>query len=77
MAGRPARPLSEAPPGSLEALATGAEAELAFLDTSALRRMGSVPSRLFGGFRSADWSARFDGVVVVREEAAPVFEDWR
>ena len=77
MAGMPSRPLPEAPPGSLEALATGAGADPAFLDPSALRRMGSAPSRLFGGFTSADWSTRFDGVVVFREEVPPVFEEWR
>jgi erythromycin esterase-like protein len=77
MAGMPSRPLPEAPPGSLEALATGAGADRAFLDSSALRRIGSAPSRLFGGFASADWSARFDGVVVFREQVAPVFEEWR
>lgn len=76
-AGMPSRPLPEAPPGSLEALATRADTSLAFLDRSALRRIGSAPSRLFGGFTSADWSTRFDGVVVVREEVAPTFEDWR
>lgn len=77
MAGMPSRPLPEAPPGSLEALATGPDTAFAFLDPSALRRIGSAPSRLFGSFTSADWSARFDGVVVVREEVAPTFEEWR
>ena len=77
MAGTPSVPLPEAPPGSLEALATGADTAVAFLDRSALRRIGSAPSRLFGRFTSADWSASFDGVVVVREEVAPTFEEWR
>lgn len=76
-AGTPSKPLPQAPPGSLEALATGADTDLAFLDRSALRRIGSAPSRLFGGFTTADWSTRFDGVVVVREEVAPTFEEWR
>lgn len=76
-AGTPIEPLPQAPPGSLEALATGADTALAFLDRPALRRIGSAPSRLFGSFTSANWSTRFDGVVVVREEVAPTFEEWR
>ena len=76
-AGTPSQPLPQAPPGSLEALATGADTALAFLDRAALRRIGSAPSRLFGSFTSADWSALFDGVVVVREEVAPTFEERR
>ncbi|HYH81738.1 MAG TPA: erythromycin esterase family protein [Longimicrobium sp.] len=77
MAGMPSKPLPEAPPGSLEAQATGGGTAMAFLDASALRRIGNAPSRLFGSFASVDWSAYFDGVVVVREEVAPVFEPWR
>jgi erythromycin esterase-like protein len=76
MAGMPSRPLPDAPPGSLEALATGSGAAAAFLDASALRRIGTVPSRLLGRFTSADWSDYFDGVVVFREEVAPTFEKW-
>jgi erythromycin esterase-like protein len=76
-AGMPSEPLPEAPPGSLEAQATGPDTAVAFLDRSALRRIGSAPSRLFGRVTSADWSALFDGVVVVREEVAPTFEERR
>ncbi|HEX8453336.1 MAG TPA: erythromycin esterase family protein [Longimicrobium sp.] len=73
-AGRPSEALSEAPPGSLEAQALGTRAASAYLDRRALRRIGSAPSRLFGRYTSADWSTHFDGVVVFREEVAPVFE---
>lgn len=76
-AGMPAQPIPPAGPGSLEARATGAATPRAFLDRSALRRMGRVPSRLFGRFTTADWSELFDGVLVIREEAAPEFEPWR
>lgn len=74
MAGMPSKPIPEAPPGSLEATATESDTAWVYLDASALREMGVVPSRLFGRFTSADWSASFDGVLVIREETAPVFE---
>lgn len=73
-AGMPSEALLEAPPGSLEARALGTRAAWAYLDRTALRRIGSAPSRLLGRFTSADWSTHFDGVVVFREEVAPVFE---
>jgi erythromycin esterase-like protein len=73
-AGMPSEALPEAPPGSLEARALGTRAAWAYLDRRALRRIGSAPSRLFGRYTSADWSTHFDGVVVFREEVAPVFE---
>jgi len=76
MAGTPAKPLHPAPPGSLEAHATGAAARV-FLDARALRGMGSVPSRLFGTFTTARWSDHFDGVIVIRAETAPTFAPWR
>jgi erythromycin esterase-like protein len=74
MAGQPPKRLPEAPPGSLEARATAGGAPWASLNASALRRIGRAPSRLFGGVTEADWSACFDGVVVIREEVAPVFD---
>ena len=77
MAGMPARPIPPAEPGSLEARATDGGTARAFLDRSALRRMGAVPSRLFGRVTTADWSELFDGVLVIPEEAAPVFEPRR
>jgi hypothetical protein len=36
-----------------------------------------VPSRLFGEVMTEDWSKYFDGVVVIRNEVAPVAEPRR
>jgi len=36
-----------------------------------------VPSRLFGKVTTTDWSTAFDGVLVIRDEAAPTFEPRR
>ena len=77
MAGQPRKPLPEASPGSLEAVATEAGAPWVFLNAAALRRIGHAPSRLLGSFTEADWSTYFDGVVVIREEVAPVFDQWK
>ena len=77
MAGQPSKPLPEAPPGSLEARATDGNVQWTFLNASALRSIGIAPSRLLGSFTTADWSAYFDGVVVIREEVAPVFDPWK
>ena len=77
MAGQPRKPLPAALPGSLESRATEGSAPWVFLDSSALRRIGHAPSRLLGSVTEADWSAYFDGVVVIREEVAPAFEPWK
>jgi erythromycin esterase-like protein len=77
MAAQPRKALPEAPPNSLEATATEGGAPWVFLTASDLRRIGPAPSRLLGSFREADWSAGFDGVVVIREEVAPVFDPWK
>jgi erythromycin esterase-like protein len=77
MAGQPSKPLPEAPPGSLEVRATEGNIPWAFLNASALRSIGHVPSRLLGSVTTADWSTYFDGVVVIREEVAPVFDTWK
>lgn len=77
MAGQPSKALPEAPAGSLEAGATEGNVPWAFLDAPALRRIGRAPSRLLGSFTAADWSAYFDGVVVIREEVAPMFDPWK
>lgn len=74
MAGMPSKPIPEAPSGALEALATASDTAWVYLDAAALHEVGVVPSRLFGRFTSADWSVYFDGVFVIREEVAPVFE---
>jgi erythromycin esterase-like protein len=75
-AGRPASPIAEAPPGSLEATATR-DAAWALLDTKALKAMGRVPSRLLGKLVSEPWSDYFDAVVVIRQELAPTFDPWK
>ena len=75
-AGRPASPISEAPPESLEAQATQ-KAAWALLDSGKLRDLGRVPSRMFGKFVSETWSDYFDAVVVIRQEAAPTFDPWK
>ncbi len=77
-AGRPMQPLAPLPSHSLEAkaLATGAVGDSvgwAYLDAPALRAMGAVPSRLLGRLTTIDWSAAFDGVLVIRVESAPTF----
>lgn len=77
------QPLAPLPPHSLEAraLAAGTAGDVAgwaYLDQAALRSLGSVPSRLFGDAgTTTDWSAAFDGVLVIRDEAPPTFEPRR
>lgn len=75
-AGRPASPISVAPPESLEAIATR-NAAWALLDSEKLRALGRIPSRMFGKFASETWSDYFDAVVVVKEEKAPTFDPWK
>jgi erythromycin esterase-like protein len=75
-AGRPASPISDAPPESLEATATS-ESAWALLDSPKLRAIGRVSSRLLGKFVSETWSDYFDAVVVIRQEAAPTFDPWK
>jgi erythromycin esterase-like protein len=81
-AGQPSRALAPLPPEALEsrALATavdGGAAGWVYLDRAAIRGLGPVPSRLFGRVTTADWSTAFDGVLVIRDEAAPTFEPRR
>jgi erythromycin esterase-like protein len=76
MAGRPASPIADAPPGSLEATATSTSA-WALLDSEKLRAIGRVSSRLLGTFVSETWSDYFDAVVVIRQEVAPTFDPWK
>ena len=75
-AGRPASPISDAPPDSLEATATS-ESGWVLLDSGKLRAIGRVPSRLLGKFVSETWSDYFDAVVVIRQEVAPTFDPWK
>ena len=81
-AGGAIQPLAPLPPHSLEAraLAAGTAGDVAgwaYLDQAALRSLGSVPSRLFNDGTTTDWSAVFDGVLVIHDEAAPTFEPRR
>jgi erythromycin esterase-like protein len=82
-AGGAIQPLAPLPPHSLEAraLAAGTAGDVAgwaYLDQAALRSLGPAPSRLFGEVpTTTDWSAVFDGVLVIRDEAAPAFEPRR
>lgn len=75
-AGRPASPIADAPPESLEATAT-IESAWALLDSEKLRAIGRVSSRLLGKFVSETWSDYFDVVVVIRQEVAPMFDPWK
>jgi erythromycin esterase-like protein len=75
-AGRPASPISDAPPESLEATATS-ESAWALLNAEKLRAIRRVSSRLFGKFLSETWSDYFDAVVVIRQEVAPTFDPWK
>jgi erythromycin esterase-like protein len=75
-AGRPASPIPDAPPESLEATATS-ESAWALLDSEKLRAIGRVSSRLLGKFVSETWSDYFDAVVVIRQEVAPTFDPWK
>ena len=75
IAGQPAKDLSEAPPGSLEALVTREGEDSTFVNSSELKRLGKIPSRLFGSFGAPEeWHRYFDGVLVIRREFAPTFE---
>lgn len=72
--GQPVRPLSVAPPDSLEARAlAGRDADSVYLSSKELRQFGSVPARLRGEFQAAQWSKVVDGMVIFREEYAPQF----
>ena len=74
MAGNPIKPMAIAPPDSLEAWVTKLDSDWAFLDATKLSEIGTVSSRLYGRFTTADWSAKFDGVVIFRQEQAPTFK---
>lgn len=73
--GTPRAPLPALPDDALEARALPAGAGARYLDAKALRTHDRAPSRLFGKAQAEQWSKYFDGVVVVREERAPVFPD--
>lgn len=73
MGRQPARPLTPAPGGSLEAAAfESAGTDARYVDADGLRRFGSLSARLLGtDFALANWSEVFDGLVVFREERPP------
>ena len=73
MARQPVRPLSAAPPLSLEGQAFAQDtSEIRYFDRGQLRRFGAVPARPTGtDFRTARWDAVLDGLVVFREEHPP------
>jgi erythromycin esterase-like protein len=75
-AGRPASPIADAPPESLEATATS-ESAWALLNSEKLRAIGRVSSRLLGKVVCETWSDYFDVVVVIRQEVAPTFDPWK
>lgn len=71
MAGGPGKTLPHAPSESLEYQAAHCEGEAAWLDHARLQAMGQTSSRLFGQFKTADWSQYFDGIIVISDETAP------
>lgn len=73
--GAPRMTLPALPAGSLEARALASGGAGRYLDARALAALDGAPSRLLGAPAAAAWSRLFDGVVVVREEHAPVFDD--
>ncbi len=75
-AARPASPIADAPPDSLEATATS-DSAWAVLNAEKLRAIGRIPSRLSGKFVTDTWSSYFDVVVVIRREVAPTFDPWK
>lgn len=74
MAGGPIKSIAVAPENALESLVTKPRTDWKFLTASELREIGSVSSRLYGRFTTADWSSKFDGVVIFRKEKAPAFK---
>ena len=73
MAGRPASKLPDLPDTSLEARSMTGDVAWKLLDRSALVQLGPAPSRLLGKIATAIWQEYFDAVIVIRKEAAPVF----
>lgn len=75
MAGLPIKTMEIAPDASLEARALELGEAATYLDRAKLAEQGEVESRLLGKFTVANWSTRFDGVIVVREEIPATFEN--
>jgi len=75
MAGMPIKTITAAPANSLEANQTTVDTAWVFLSAKELSELGEVSSRLYGKFMTVNWSENFDGVVVFRQEKAPVFKN--
>jgi len=73
--GQPVRQLSAAPDTSLEAQSfANRDADTVYLSLEQLRRFGSIEARPLGTtFTTARWADVMDGLVVFREERAPVY----
>jgi erythromycin esterase-like protein len=76
MAARPAKRLPDLPETALEARSLPGDVAWTFLDNRQLQELGNLPARLIGRTVAANWAEYFDGVVVIRDEVAPVFESW-
>lgn len=75
---RPARPIPEAPPGSLEAIVAPHDG-LRYLGPDQLQELGDILSRPLShdAPKRARWSEVIDGLIVFREERPPRFLDSR
>ena len=75
MTGQPAQQLSVAPDDSLEAQALAdRDSDTIYISLNQLRKFGSVVARPLGtSFSTARWNEVLDGLVVFREERAPVY----
>jgi erythromycin esterase-like protein len=76
LAGGEATELVSADADSLEGhFAPQMDAELAYIDSDALRRVGQIKSRVlhYRQYEERDWSEWLDGVVVIAEEAPPTY----
>ncbi len=72
-AGTSIQSIADAPVDSLEAVASTPEDNWKYLNSADLSQLGNISARLFGKFMTTDWSSYFDGVVVFRQEKAPIF----
>jgi erythromycin esterase-like protein len=73
MVGQPVRPLSPAPPTSLESQSFAErDSDTVYLSRSELRKIGPIPARPLGtSFTTARWDEVLDGLVIFRHEQAP------
>jgi erythromycin esterase-like protein len=73
MVSQPIRPLSPAPPTSLESQSfAGRDSDTVYLSRSGLRKIGLIAARPLGtSFTTARWDEVLDGLVIFRHEQAP------